>query len=361
VSTRFEEDELVHFCEAVLRELDTPEAAASLVARCLVDADLRGVATHGIVRLPSYRAQVAAGEVHPKAVPEVLTDRRGATVFVDGRHAFGAVTAGFCTDLALRRALELGAGVVCARNCAHFGAAARYALQAAERGCVSIVASNTPAVMAAHGGREATIGNNPIAIGAPSFGERPPFVLDIAQSVVARGRIKLAEMAGQRIPEGWAIDHDGRATTDPTAALGGALLAVGGHKGSGLALAVELVTSVLSGSSIGADLENTSMTGAAGRRGTGRVGGVSQFFLVVDPDAFAGREAFAAGFARLAEAITEAEPAPGFDEVILPGEREHRVAQHTAATGIKLASSTVQLLVELATELSLSPPAPSPA
>lgn len=361
MSPFFEEDELVRFCEAALRALDTPEAAASLVARSLVGADVRGVATHGIVRLPSYRAQIAAGEVHPTAVPEVLTDRGGATMFVHGRHAFGAVTAGFCTDLALTRALELGAGVVCARNCAHFGAAAHYALQAAERGCVALIASNTPAVMAPHGAREATIGNNPLAIGAPSFRERPPFVLDIAQSVVARGRIKLAEMAGQQIPEEWAMDRDGRATADPTAALAGALLPVGGHKGSGLALAVELLTSVLSGSSVGADLENTSMTGAAGRRGGGQVGSVSQFFLALDPDAFAGREAFAAGFSRLAEAITDADPAPGFDEVMLPGERERRAAQHAAVAGIELAPSTVQLLAELATELSLSLPAPLPA
>jgi LDH2 family malate/lactate/ureidoglycolate dehydrogenase len=361
MSPHFEEAELVHFCEAALRAMDTPKAAAALVAQSLVQADVRGVATHGIVRLPSYRAQVAAGEVHPQAVPEVLTDRGGATVFVDGRHAFGAVTAGFCTDLALERALDLGAGVVCARNCAHFGAAAHYALQAAEGGCVGVVASNTPAVMAPHGAREATVGNNPLAIAAPSFGARPPFVLDIAQSVVARGRIKLAEMAGQQIPEGWAVDREGRATIDPTAGLAGALLPVGGHKGSGLALAIELVTSVLSGSSIGADLENTSMTGAAGRRGGGRVGSVSQFFLALDPDAFAGREAFAAGFARLADAITGADPAPGFDEVMLPGERERRVAQRSVASGVELAPSTIQLLAELATELSLSPPAPLPA
>jgi LDH2 family malate/lactate/ureidoglycolate dehydrogenase len=361
VSPRFEEGELVRFCVAALRAFDTPRDAATLVAQSLVQADVRGVATHGIVRLPSYRAQVAAGEVDPTAVPEVVTDRCGAAVFVDGHHAFGAVTATFCTKLAVERAVELGAGVVCARNCSHFGAAAHYALQAAQLGCVALVASNTPAVMAPYGGREATIGNNPFAIGAPSFGARPAFVLDIAQSVVARGRIKLAEMAGQRIPEGWAVDRDGRATDDPTDALAGALLAVGGHKGSGLALAVELVTSVLSGSSIGPDLENTSMTGAAGRRGGGTVGSVSQLFLALDPDAFAGRPAFAVGFDRLAVAITGAVPAPGFDEVLLPGEREHRAAQLAASAGIELAPTTVQLLEELATELSLRPPVPASA
>ncbi len=348
----------MRFGEAALRALGTPDHAASLVAQSLVQADVRGVATHGIVRLPSYRAQLMAGEVCPTAAPEVLTDHGGATVFVDGHHAFGAVTARFCMDLAAERARELGAGVVCARNCSHFGAAAHYALQGAERGCVAFAASNTPAVMAPYGGRQATIGNNPFAIAAPSSGERLPFVLDIAQSVVARGRIKLAEMAGQRIPEGWAIDREGRPTSDPTAGLGGALLAVGGHKGSGLALAIELITSVLSGSRIGAELQNTSMTGAAGRRGGGAVGSVSQLFLALDPDAFAGSEAFAAGFEKLAAAISGAEPAPGFDEVLLPGEREYRAAQQAATAGVELAPTTVQLLDELASELSLSTPAP---
>jgi LDH2 family malate/lactate/ureidoglycolate dehydrogenase len=172
--------------------------AAALVTESLLQADIRGVATHGSVRLPSYCHEVRDGVVDAQAEPVILADRGGAAVFVDGRHAFGAVTATFCLDLAVERALAGGVGSISARHCAHFGAAAHYALRGAERGCVTIVVSNTPAVMAPYGGGEPAIGNNPFAVAAPMPQGRPAFVLDMAQSVVARGRIKLAEMGARR-------------------------------------------------------------------------------------------------------------------------------------------------------------------
>lgn len=223
---------------------------------------------------------------------------------------------------------------------------------------MTIVFSNTPAVMAPYGGGEPAIGNNPFAVAAPMPPGRPAFVLDMAQSVVARGRIKLAEMAGATILEDWAVDQEGRPTTDPTAALAGALPAFGGYKGSGIALVIELLTSVLAGSTLGPQMVNTSMTGAVARRPGVNVGSPSQLFLALDPDAFAGREAFADGIRRLADAIKAVRPAVGVDEVLLPGELEHRAAADAERSGVPLAPSTVQFLSEFATSASLPFPEP---
>jgi LDH2 family malate/lactate/ureidoglycolate dehydrogenase len=283
---------------------------------------------------------------------------RGATAFVDGAQAFGAATANFSMDLALERASGLGVGVAVARRCAHFGAAAHYVLRAARNGYVAFAASNTPAVMAPHGGRSAAIGNNPFALGAAHADGREPLVLDMAQSVVARGRIKLAEMAGESIPEHWAIAPDGLPTADPTAALAGALLASGGYKGYGIALAVEILTSVLSGSLLSPELLNTSMTGEAISRPGAVVGNQSQIFVALDPTAFAGREVFTAGLARLAEAMKSVDPAPGYEEVLVPGEPEERAAADAAALGVPLADATIALLSDLAEALSLDFPNP---
>jgi LDH2 family malate/lactate/ureidoglycolate dehydrogenase len=353
---RFRKSDLLSFAEQAIGRVGASGATAKAVALSLVEADARGVGTHGIVRLPSYRHQVELGEIDPAAGPSV-TRSKGASAFVDGAQAFGAVTANFSMDLALERAAEHGVGVAVARRCAHFGAAAHYALRAARAGYVALAASNTPAVMAPYGGSSAAIGNNPFALGAPHADNREPLVLDMAQSVVARGRIKLAEMAGETIPEQWAIAPDGRPTSDPTAALAGALLASGGYKGYGIALTVEILTSVLSGSLLSPELLNTSMTGEAIPRPGAVVGNQSQIFLALDPDAFAGRETFTAGLGRLAEAMKSVDPAPGYQEVLMPGEPEERAAAEAATLGIPLADATIALLSDLAETLSLDFPA----
>ena len=167
----------------------------------------------------------------------------------------------------------------------HFGAAAFYALRAVERGLIGIAATSTPAVMAPTGGAEARIGNNPLSVAAPTPDGIPPFVLDLAQSAVSRGRIKLAELAGEAIPAGWALDPDGRPTVDPAAALAGALLPFGGYKGYGLAFAVEVLTGVLAGDELGSELINASLTGSARSGSATRVGTVGSLYIADRPGA----------------------------------------------------------------------------
>jgi LDH2 family malate/lactate/ureidoglycolate dehydrogenase len=342
---RFPERPLRDFAETILTKKGARPKDARTVADTLIEADRRGVHTHGLIRLPSYCAQIDAGEIDVSAEPHIEREY-GATAWIDGGLALGAVTGTFAMDEAMARAEQYGIGLVAARRCTHFGTAAYYALRATERGFLGLAATNTPGVMAPWGGAEPRLGNNPFALAAPLPG-RPPFVLDMAQSAVARGRIKLAELNGERIPTGWAIDPAGRPATDPTKALAGALLPFGGYKAYALALAVEILTGVLAGGGLSPELLNTSMTGAPSGRSSAKVGSVGNLYGAVDPSRFAGREAFLEQAARLAAAITSTPPAPGYEEVLLPGEPEARAAALALAEGVGLQESAVESLEAL--------------
>jgi len=236
---RFRETDLRRVAEVIGR-VGASEPTARAVALGLVEADGRNVGTHGVVRLPSYRHQVEHGKVAPAASPSLVQTR--------GAKAFGAMTANFLMDLAVGHASTLGVGVAVARRCAHFGAAAHYVLRAARAGYVALAASNTPAVMAPYGGRSAAIGNNPLALEAPHAEGTEPLVLDMAQSVVARGTHQ-ARRDGAR--------HDSRALGDrarraphrqPDRRARRRAARLRGYKGYGIALVVEMLTSVMSGS-----------------------------------------------------------------------------------------------------------------
>jgi LDH2 family malate/lactate/ureidoglycolate dehydrogenase len=327
------------------------------VADNLVEADRRGVATHGLVRLASYRRQIADGEIDPRAEPALERDD-GPTALVDGAKAFGALTGTFAMDAAVDRAARYGVGIVAARRCTHFGTAAYYALRAARQGMIGVAATNTPGVMAPWGGADPTIGNNPFAVATPVPDGRPPFVLDMAQTVVARGRVKLAEVAGEPIPHGWGLDAEGRPTTDAAEALAGALLPSGGYKGSGLALAIEALTGVLAGDGLSPELRNTSMTGVPRARENARVGTVGNLYLAIDPGRFAGNDGYLQGMGRLLDAVKAVRPAPGFTEVLVPGEPEARAAEEADAGGIPLDEPTLAGLEELARKLDVPWPEP---
>lgn len=343
---RFPEEALRSYAVAVIAGVGASAEAARIVADSLIDADRRGVHTHGLVRLPSYCADVRAGRVVAEAVPR-LEREHGPTASLDGGGGFGAVTGTAAMDEAIARAERHGVGFVTARGGNHFGAAAFYALRAVARGLVGIAATSTPAVMAPWGGAEASLGNNPLSVAAPLPAGEPPFVLDLAQSAVSRGRIKLAELSGEPIPSGWALDSDGLPTIDPVAALAGALLPAGGHKGSGLALAIEVLTGVLAGGDLGPELENASLTGAASSTSARRTGTVASIYIAVDPAYFVGREEFTARMALLSRLIKATPPAAGFAEVLMPGEPEARTQAAARADGIELDASTIGMLAEL--------------
>jgi (2R)-3-sulfolactate dehydrogenase (NADP+) len=303
-----------------LENAGTASDNARAVADALVAADADGIASHGVSRVPFYADQARTGKVNGRAVPE-LQVRARAAVRVDARDGFAypAIRAG------LDRAITLGAetgvvGVVIA-NSHHAGAGGYHVEHAANAGCLAIGFSNTPSAMAPWGGSRATFGTNPIAFACPREG-KPPMAVDLSLSVVARGRIMQASQKGEAIPEGWALDAAGEATTDAKAALGGSMVPLGGAKGAALALMVELLTGALSGSHLA--FEASSFFDAEGP--PPRIG---QSFLLIDPAVFAGD-----GFAARAERLfAEMTAQPG---VRLPGARRlaNRARAHAEGVGI---------------------------
>ncbi|HVV89492.1 MAG TPA: Ldh family oxidoreductase [Solirubrobacterales bacterium] len=345
--------ELRRFAEEALVAAGARPADAACTADCLLEADLRGVHSHGLVRLPSYVAQAKAGEIDLRAEP-TLGEGEGPTGHVDAHRCLGAVSSGLAMREAIARARRHGIGAVSVREGTHFGSAAHYTLMAARAGLVGVTATNTPAVMAPWGGSQAVLGNNPLSIAAPAAGSRPPFVLDMAQSAAARGKIRLAEEAGLPIPSGWALGPDGAPTTDPTLALDGALLSFGGHKGTALALGVEILTAVACGADLSYEMVNTGFTGRVAPGG--RTGGVGAFHLALDPIALGARDDFPERVAALAGVVEAVPEAPGSGSApAFPGTPEAAMAERALVDGLDLPAATVEGLDGLAEELGIAP------
>ena len=211
---------------------------AAIVAGCLVSAKLRGVDTHGLCRLPIYLDRLRRGLINPRPA---LEPRRVTPVAasLDGKDGFGFVIGTRAMREAIDMARDFGIGIVSVRRSTHFGMAASYVLQALDAGFIAFVFSNASPAMPPWGGRAALLGTNPFAAGAPA-GEQPPFLLDMSPAVAARGKIRRAERRGENIPLGYALDGEGRPTTDPKAALGGVVLPIGTYKGSGLAMLMDI-------------------------------------------------------------------------------------------------------------------------
>ena len=281
VRLRLDADALEEFTAAVCRALGTPDDIAADVATVLVAADRRGIASHGTARLPSYVALVDAGVMDPAARP-VIDAGRGAFVRFDAGNGWGHHAGRIAIDWGIDTARTTGIALASARNANHYGIAGWYALRAAAAGMIGISMTNTTGSVAPTRSSTGLIGTNPIAIAAPA-GHRPAFSLDMATSTVPRGKLEVAERRGTPIPLGWAIDRDGYPTTNPSAALEGALLPLGGleetagYKGYGLALAVDVLTGVLAGATFGKRISGLFDTAAPSDLG--------QVFLVIDPGA----------------------------------------------------------------------------
>src|SRR5512140_2507124 len=215
------------------------EADAHLLADTLVQADLWGHQSHGVLRLDWYRKRIVAGTLKADARPEFATDA-GAVAVIDGRDGAGQALAKRAMEEAIARAKRHGVGVVGVRDSNHFGTAMYFTRMAAAAGCVGFLSTNASPAMAPWGGRAKAIGNNPWSIAAPA-GRHAPMVLDIANTAVARGKVYLARQRGERIPDGWALDAEGRPTADPRAAIEGIILPMAGHKGSGIAVMMDVL------------------------------------------------------------------------------------------------------------------------
>ena len=317
------------------------DAAAS--ADLLVWANLRGVDSHGVLRIPRYVEMVEQGQINPDAEPRIIREH-GAVAVADADLA--PTTSGMTVvcEKAVEIARRLGVGVCAARRITHAGAIGYFAKRVTDAGMVGLVVTASRPLMAYPGARGEAISTNPIAIGAPCGAGREPIVLDMSTAAVAFGKIMAARDAGKPLSPGWAVDAQGRMTTD--AAQVDALLPMAGYKGAGLSLMIEILASVLSGNPIIA----TALEG-------GRPEGFNGLVVALDPVAFGTPEIILAEVARLADAIHALPPAEGGGAVLLPGERGSREAANRDRDGIPVAAGTMRNLAGLAAKLGVRRPA----
>lgn len=328
---------------AVCTALGVPEGDAAIVSDALVEADLRGVHTHGVAALPGYAARLRGGGANPR--PNIRVVREGpGTVVVDGDSGLGHVVAHFAMQRAIERAAETGIGAAAAGNSSHFGAAAYYASMALERQMIGFATTSAGNRIAPIGGKTPVVGNNPLAWAIPA-GREAPIVLDMAQSVVAAGKIGMAARKGEPIPLGWALDRDGRPTTDPASGLAGLLVPIGGPKGFGLALVMDILAGALGGAALGRELARTHRPDAPSR--------IGHFFMAIDVGAFVPIDEMERRIDGMVRAIHESEPAEPGARLYLPGEIEWRLKQERLVAGIPLLDSIVGELEALSASLGL--------
>ncbi len=328
----------------VFAALGLPDAAATAVAEGLVEADMRGIPSHGLMLVPMYAERIQAGSVTTVTEAETVADL-GAIAVLDAANALGILTGDQAMALAVERARQFGVGAVAVRHAFHFGGAFRYVMSAARAGLIGIAAANTRALIPAPGGAQAVVGNNPLAIGVPSAGA-DPVVLDMALSEAALGKIRLAAAEGREIPPTWATDAEGTPTTDPDAAIAGLLLPAAGPKGYGLAFMVDVLTGVLSGGSFGAGVQGLYAD-------TSVANDCAHFFLAIDPAAFGDVEAFAGRVDELAAQVTASRTAPGVERVLLPGQLEAERHATAFAEGVPVERSVIDKLRVVAEPLGV--------
>ncbi len=328
---------------AIFRAAGVSPADAMIVAEDLVAADLEGVASHGVMLVPMYLDRLLSGSISKASAGEVVWNRNGAIV-LDAANAFGQLTARQAVGLAVTRAREIGLAAVAVRNAFHFGTAGRYARLMADQGCVGMVMSNTRPLMPAPGGAEALVGNNPLAIALPTEGDFPAEV-DLALSATAMGKIRLAAAAGQTIPEGWAADAQGRATTDPNAAIKGMLLPAAGPKGFGLAFVIDMLCGGLSGGAVGAEVQPLYGDPAKPYR-------CSHLFLAIDTGHFPTGDEFAARTAAQKARVSASKRSPGVERVYAPGELAFATRTNNAGT-CRLSQETAHSLIEAAAKIGV--------
>jgi LDH2 family malate/lactate/ureidoglycolate dehydrogenase len=318
-------ESLYRFCVQVLQTAGLGTPQAEIVSESLIFAELRGIDSHGLIRLASYLQRIESGVMEPN--PQVTTiNEAPAMALVDAHNGFGQVAGTVAMTLAIEKARSSGIAAVAVRNSNHFGVAAYFAMKALQAKMVGITLTNASPGIAPYGTRQALFGTNPIAFAVPALEQRP-IVLDMASSVVARGKIRLAQLAGEKIPLDWALDAEGGPTDDPVAALKGTMAAVGGPKGSGLSLVIDVLCGILSGSCLTGDVRN--ITDTSGPCQTGHL------MIAVDPAKFVKLNQFLSDIDGVILRI-KALPSANGGSVYLPGELEAILEEKRRTEGIPL-------------------------
>lgn len=341
---RYHYNELSSQAVSIAIAAGVPAPDAEILADCLIKTDLRGTATHGLSRLPVYVQRIRKGLIDPQA-PLHVERTRPSCLLVDAANGLGQVQAVKTLRELEPVAREQGTATATIRNSGHFGSLSWYCDYAAQRGMILLAATNCEPSMVPTGGRAPFFGTNPVAASFPT-GKGFNVTIDLATSKVARGNIIAANKQGTSIPEDWALDADGNPTTDPAAAMAGAVLPMAGHKGYALALLVEVLSGVLAGAAVGPEISSMYA-------GPQRPQGVGHFFTLMDIAAFMPPETFRSRMDAMIDAVKAVPRAPGVDEILVPGERSHRRMQENLRLGAPLNDGVVAELQELSRQYGL--------
>ncbi|HSB71651.1 MAG TPA: Ldh family oxidoreductase [Candidatus Methylomirabilis sp.] len=341
---------LREWTQEVFRRVGVGREDAALLADSLIEANLRGVDTHGITRmLCVYVQRIQKGVLSPRT--ELVVVRENAsTALIDCKNSLGQVGAARAMAMAIEKAAKTGVAFVAVTHSNHYGAAAYFAMKALEHGMIGMSATNAPAAVAPTGGRTPMLGTNPFAIAIPAGDERP-VVLDLATTVVARGRILLYAKQNKPLEPGWAFDERGRPTVDPPAALKGLLAPIGGYKGYGISLAVDLLCGVLTGSNYGAHFPGFL---ADNMRQPTDLGSV---FAALNVESFMDLPEFRAGMDKAIREVKTSERAEGVERIYIPGEIEFETKAERLAQGIPIPEPVVKDFLALGKELGVPFPA----
>ena len=344
---RYKSSVLREYAKEILVALGAPYAKADLVGRLLVEANQVGHDSHGLIRIPQYGATIESGEINPVAeiTKELETD---ASVVVDANWGFGQCAMQKTVEIGLDKAASCGVSAVTLRNANHIGRLGSYVQCVAEKNMIGLLFANmhgSGVCVVPWGGTSARLGTNPLAAGLPR-GDRGTIVLDMTTSAVAEGKIRVRRNRGESVPEGWIVDSEGKSSTDPEAFYGsprGGILPFGGvagHKGYGLSIIVELLAGAL---------------GGAGCAGSGSRNGNGVFLLVIDISRFIPFEEYCQEVDGLVKFVKSSSLAPGFDEILVPGELEEKHRKRNMS-GIEIDEKTWEQIVDFGKKYSIDPP-----
>jgi LDH2 family malate/lactate/ureidoglycolate dehydrogenase len=321
--------ELGQVVAAVFQRCGMADDDAALVAEHLAQADLRGVHSHGVLRVPEYAKKLTTDGVDPRGRPSVVRED-GVCLVVDGGNSMGQIGARFAMERAIERARATGMAAVAVRGSNHCGAMASYAMLALPHDMIGLATTNALPTMAPWGGAERLLGINPLGVTVPA-GEERPIVYDAAFAATAHGKVRVYQQKGLRLPERWALDRDGQPTTDPAAAF--LLLPIGDFKGTALAMVMGILSSMLSGAAYGTELGSIESGPQPGRDG--------HFVAAIRVSAFEDVARFKARVDAAIRQLHQAKRAPGVERIYAPGELEYLTQERYQAEGIPLNDETL--------------------
>ena len=345
-----QEAQLLNFGVSLLAAGGANENEAAIVGRSLVQANLRGHDSHGVMRIPFYVKQVQDGKLNAGSTLQVVHETSG-TIVGDGNWGFGQVLSRDLTERLIEKAGEAGIASGSLRQSAHIGRLGEYAEMATEKNMSAIICANTHGAaqrVAPVGGKRPRLGTNPLCIGMPG-GKDGPFILDFGTSATAEGKVRVKKIAGEKVPDGWVLDPEGKPTNDPNQLYGdppGTILPMGGdqaYKGFGLSFMIEMLCGTLSGGQCAYPNPPPPIGNAA-------------FFIVINPQQYAGFEHLKTEVENLEEYVRSVPRIDGVDEILLPGDPERRVLAARQQSGIPLDDGNWKALLALATELGVTPP-----